>query len=466
MQSTNKPAPYLIPFAQNDSAKVEIPATTSDPTRFSQSLGSPPLTGMPPEAGGVPPQLEDFNGALNQPARVAWWMLGGNRFGFDATWANDPLIGGYARGAMLPAALGSDSVGMGDWLNNTENNTANPDTNGTGWVPGYAYGLTSVAITGGTVTLTPAQAHKRVLYLTGTLTSNAVVVVPGWIYDWTVHNFTGGAFTVTVKNAATPGVIIPQNGAPTPVRCDGTACTLWSPNVAPAVSGTQAMRLDQAVGRLINTQYFEANGTYVPTPGTRQIIVEIVGGGGGGAGNPATTATQSVAAGGGGGGTYLKFLLAVPTGPTAITIGAGGAPGPAVLDSVGGAGSPSSFGSLATVNGGSGGSALYANTTTITLLGPGGQGGTVSAAPGVSGIVRSQGARGGFGLLIGSGATFQAIGGAGGASLLGVMGRLEDVIVTGNNAGAGGHGSSAGYSTAARAGGRGGGGLCIVWEYS
>lgn len=241
MQSTNQPAKFLVPFAQNDSARVEVPATTTDATRFSQSLGSPPLTGLPPEAGGVPPQLEDFNGALNQIARGVWWALGGGRFGYDAAWATDTLIGGYARGAVLPASLGGGSAGMGEWYNNTDNNTANPDTDGTGWVPGYHYGATALTgQTGGTITLTPAQAAKTVITVAGTLTSNLVLVVPAWVYRWTIYNATTGAFTVSVRNPSSSAVTIPQDGTPTDVRGDGTnvtRTTVTVPNASTTVAG-------------------------------------------------------------------------------------------------------------------------------------------------------------------------------------------------------------------------------------
>lgn len=224
MQSTNKPLPFLTPFAQNDGARTEIPATTPDATRMSQSLGSPPLTGMPPEAGGVPPQLSDFNGAMNQVARVPWWTLLGGRFAYDADWATNALIGGYPRGAVLPAALGAGSVGLGEWYNTAENNVANPDVAGTGWVPGYQYGATVLtAQTGGTVVLTPAQAAKTTIRVSGTLTSNLILVVPDWVYAWAVYNTTTGAFSVSIKNAATAAVVIPQDGTLTDIRGDGTA---------------------------------------------------------------------------------------------------------------------------------------------------------------------------------------------------------------------------------------------------
>lgn len=226
MQSTNKPQPFLVPFAQNDGSRTEIPATTPDATRFSQSLGSPPLTGMPPEAGGVPPQLTDFNGAMNQLARVPWWSLAGGRFAYDGPWATDALIGGYPRGAVLPAALGAGAVGIGEWYNTTENNTVNPDTVGTGWVPGYQYGATALtAQTGGTVVLTPAQAAKTTLRISGALTSNLIIVVPDWVYAWSIYNTTTGAFSVSIKNAATAAVVVPQDGLMADIRSDGTSVT-------------------------------------------------------------------------------------------------------------------------------------------------------------------------------------------------------------------------------------------------
>lgn len=372
MQSTNRPAKFLVPFAQNDSARVEIPATTNDPARFSQSLGSPPLTGMPPEAGGVPPQLEDFNGAINQIARGVWWSLGGGRFAYDATWANDTLIGGYARGAVLPATLGAGSIGMGDWYNNTEANAANPDTDGTGWVPGYHYGSTALTgQTGGTLTLTPAQAAKRIITVAGTLTSNLVLVVPAWVYSWTFINTTGGAFTVTVKNAATAAVVIPQNGAPTPITCDGTQVSLWSPNIAPAVQGTQALQLGQATGRLLRTSIFSRttfNGplvvivdgaaavtaptTFTPRSDTRYVRVRAVGGGGGGGGIVALSANTASGGGGGGGGAYSEAMLYTGFSGATITVGTGGA---GVSGTNGANGGNTSFGTLVTANGGVGG---------------------------------------------------------------------------------------------------------------
>lgn len=236
MQSTNTPAKVLTPLAEQDSSRAELPNTTSDPTRASQTQGFPPLTGQPPEAGGVPPQLPDMNGALNMASRLGWWGQLGGRWAFDGSFANNSAINGYPRGAMLMSA---DFTG--EWLSTSEANTANPDTTGTGWVPGYHYGATTLASqAGGTVVLTPAQAAKTTLFINGTLTSNLIVEVPAWIREWTVYNGTSGAFTVSIRTPGRPAVVVPQGSVPSLVRGNGTdvaVATLDVPLASTTVAG-------------------------------------------------------------------------------------------------------------------------------------------------------------------------------------------------------------------------------------
>ena len=245
---TNQPAKFLVPFAQNDSSRVELPVTTSDATRASQSLGFPPATMQPPEAGGVPPQGEDFNGAMNQVARIAWWMMLGGGFAFDNAFATAAQIGGYPKGAVLQSV---DAAG--NWISAIDNNTVNPDTStdpaGGGYVPGYHYGATALSgLTGGTVTLTNAQAAKRALTLTGALTSALTIVVPTWLKPWTITNNTTGAFAVTVKTAAGTGILIPQNGSPTRVTGDGANIVFPAQNVPGATNPSHAVPMAQAAG--------------------------------------------------------------------------------------------------------------------------------------------------------------------------------------------------------------------------
>jgi hypothetical protein len=257
------PVKWYVPFANSDANRVEIPVTTSDATRASQQLGFPPLTMQPPESGGVPPQGEDFNGALNQVARIAWWVLNGGGWLYDSTFATNSNINGYPKGATLQAA-----DFQGEWISTSDNNAVNPDTLGTGWIPGYQYGSTAVAgLTTGTTTLTPLQAAKNFITLAGTLTGAVTIVLPNWIKSWTITNNTSGAFAVIVKTAAGSGVTIPQNGTPTRVIGDGTNINQQPDNIAAATSGTHALQVNQQVAQTFEA--FTAGGTapaYTLTP--------------------------------------------------------------------------------------------------------------------------------------------------------------------------------------------------------
>lgn len=238
------PLKWYVPFANGDASRVELPVTTADPSRASQTLGFPPLTMQPPESGGVPPQGEDFNGGMNQIARVAWWVLNAGGWPYDSSFATNSNINGYPKGAYLQAA---DFAGY--WLNLSDNNQINPDTTGTNWAPGYQYGVSTIAVTGGTLTPTPAQVAKRTLIFTGVLGSAQTVNLPTWLYDWQIINNTSGLFSLIVKTAAGSGVTIPQNGAPTRVRGDGTSIVQLGENiVAPATSTTQVAPVSQVAG--------------------------------------------------------------------------------------------------------------------------------------------------------------------------------------------------------------------------
>ncbi|WHB31178.1 tail fiber protein [Xanthomonas phage NEB7] len=460
MQSTGRPTKFLVPFANNDSAKVELPLTTADATRASLRTGFPPLTGQPPEAGGVPPQLEDMNGGLNQMSRGAWWPMLGGRWPYDATFAADAAINGYPQGALLPSA-----DGLGNWVSTAENNTANPDADSTGWVPGAFYGATALTNqTGGTVTLVPAQAGKRRITVSGTLTSNLVIVVPNWIYSWDFINTTSGAFSMVVRTATGAAAVVEQNGERTPVFCDGTNCTLGSPNIAQATRPTQAIRFDQAVGRLLNVQRFTASGTYTPTPGTARIVVEIVGGGGAGGGAQSNNTAASVGCGGGGGAFVKVMLTSVPSSVT-VTIGAGGAS----ANAQGGTGGTTSFGAFASAQGGTGGRSLGADNSIPNFGAEGGPGGdTAAAGGGAILLVASAGASGGAATSLGAGAYLTA--GMGGPTYFGGTAKTANTTAGASakaNTGCGGSGTTAASGAVTiNQGGAGGSGLCLVWEYA
>lgn len=243
MQQSNRPPKFLAPFAQGDTGRTEVPLTSPDSTRASQTLGFPPLTGTPPEAGGVPPQREDMNGALNQATRLPWWLALGGRYPYDAAFANDAVINGYPQFAVLPA-----TASAGEWYSLTDNNLTDPEAGGN-WVPGYHYGATVLAAqTGGGVTLTQDQAAKRLLIIEGTLTANLTITVPAWVYAWDVINNTGGAYTVALKYPTSGSVTIAQTGAAVRVVGDGTALQVATQIVPPATTSAAGIQRNATNG--------------------------------------------------------------------------------------------------------------------------------------------------------------------------------------------------------------------------
>lgn len=179
MQFANSPLKWLVPFAQSDTNRVELPVTSSDPARASQSEGFPPLTMLPPESGGVPPQGEDFNGALNQVARIAWWLQAGGLFTFDATWAANAAIGGYPTGAQLLSNAGRSVL-----QSRLDNNQNDPNSSSSGaWGPPGNTGLeivlsnASPAVT----SLTDLQAASSYVRVTGTAFQSITIAFPAAI---------------------------------------------------------------------------------------------------------------------------------------------------------------------------------------------------------------------------------------------------------------------------------------------
>ena len=208
-------------------------------------------------------------------------------------------------------------------------------------------------------------------------------------------------------------------------------------------------------GELKNIQTFTSNGTYMPTPGTTSVIVEVVGGGGAGGFAFITGAGTASVGGGGGAGAYAKSRITTGFSGQAVTVGQGGT----ATTSSAGNGTASSFGALVTAAGGQGGQS--AGPSNQAHSGQGGNGG----AQGVTGnIVNSSGACGTAGLFIPSAASSIQFGNGGGGPF-GGGGASGSPGAAGTGPGAGGGGTNNTVSTAARAGGAGANGIVIVYEY-
>jgi len=103
-------------------------------------------------------------------------------------------------------------------------------SNGTGFNT-FAYGRSNtffytqlqVTVTGGTTTLTSAQASNTIQEYLGTLTSNQFVILPQTVQLYSLQNKTTGSYTLTFKTSASGGttLTLPQ-GQTIIAICDGT----------------------------------------------------------------------------------------------------------------------------------------------------------------------------------------------------------------------------------------------------
>lgn len=95
----------------------------------------------------------------------------------------------------------------------------------------FAYTLLSVAVTGGTLTLSATQAANTIQVYSGVLTSNEIVIVPSTVQLYTITNDTTGSYTFTIKTSVFGGATITiAQGTSLVLICDGT-------NVYNAASG-------------------------------------------------------------------------------------------------------------------------------------------------------------------------------------------------------------------------------------
>lgn len=195
--------------------------------------GFPPLTRTALGAGGIPPNGEDINGILYTATEHIAFLNSGGLYAFDAGQAS--AIGGYPAGAMLRAASST-----GFWLNQSANNSTNPDTTATltGWYPLNFVGVDNVTSVGGTVVATPLASAPYIIVFTGNLTSNLVYQVPAWQgKQWLVASYaTHNGFSITVQTTvAGTAINVPPGGYPQgqSVFVDNTG-NLYSNNISTA----------------------------------------------------------------------------------------------------------------------------------------------------------------------------------------------------------------------------------------
>lgn len=262
------------------------------------------------------------------------------------------------------------------------------------------------------------------------------------------------AFTIAINGTANANLIIKA----LPIPAGGWA--MYTEQGGWVLStGTQAF-MQGVQGTLIKvTHLIGLSGQYfAPTTATRYMYVEGIGGGGGG-GGVLDAASNSGAGGGGGAGGYSAVFTSVLT-PVVASAGGGG-PGGAAGANPGIAGGDTTFGSLLTAKGGSGG--LQDTVSTIGVGGLGGRGGLASSGVG---DLKFDGGNGGRGLRL---AAAQAMSGAGGNGYFGGGAQGRKTQGDGGAAaiyGSGGAGGCDLSSAASQAGGNGSSGLIRIWEFA
>lgn len=143
MQSSNIPGVKWIELWAKNAPLTNvrtIPQTTATTGFASQDQGFPPECAKPIAAGGVPPFIQDMNGALQFVSSwVQWMTAGGGLVPWDSSFSAS--IGGYPKGAVV---LSATTFGAA-YISTAENNVTNPDSGGAGW---QAVSLFGTATTG------------------------------------------------------------------------------------------------------------------------------------------------------------------------------------------------------------------------------------------------------------------------------------------------------------------------------
>ena len=214
-------------------------------------------------------------------------------------------------------------------------------------------------------------------------------------------------------------------------------------------------------GRLLNVVTIYTSGTYTPTPGTKKIIVEMVGGGGGGAGSRAASGGGVAVGGAGGAGSYARGQFTSGFNSVQVTVGSKGQGGTLSWAYASDGGS-SNFGNLISAAGGAAGQpAGPTNNFPFSTSAA-----AVSAGTSGANIVGSSGDGASSSVVLSGGVVIASPGGSSHFGAGGYITALNSNGINGSGYGAGGGPSAVTSGNPAVVGGDGASGIVIVWEYA
>ncbi|EOT2133521.1 phage tail protein [Escherichia coli] len=126
MNRSESPKKQPKPFGVNGQRVAILPTTPAGDNSASYEQGFPPITMILKSAGGLPPKGQDMNQILYELSALGRWSSTGALNTFDSEFASE--ISGYPSGAML---ISNDGERI--FINTTEGNLSDPNSNGTGW---------------------------------------------------------------------------------------------------------------------------------------------------------------------------------------------------------------------------------------------------------------------------------------------------------------------------------------------
>ncbi|EMX59516.1 putative tail fiber domain protein [Escherichia coli MP020940.1] len=132
MNRSDSPKKQPKPFGVNGQRVAILPTTPAGDNSASYEQGFPPITMILKSAGGLPPKGQDMNQILYELSALGRWSSTGALNTFDSEFASE--ISGYPSGAML---ISNDGERI--FINTTEGNLSDPNSNGAGWKDVFSY---------------------------------------------------------------------------------------------------------------------------------------------------------------------------------------------------------------------------------------------------------------------------------------------------------------------------------------